>query len=177
MDVAMSRPQEPDNEVADTGKTLKNEKRTGQQAMFAAQVSKWRQYWRMPAFRNIVLTVLLVITAATITELIPFRSITIPRPHTTGNTKTDVVVESVDVLAEFIHQLLGNNNLPPKAQSALVNNLRMVHADITYTESEIKKNPNDANLRALLLNLYQQQSDLMNEAQQAQIQTLPGAGS
>jgi hypothetical protein len=173
----MNMSEDPETEAADASEPHKNTWSTGFRTLFAGQPSKWRKHWRSPAFRNIALTVLLVITAATVTQFIPFTSISIPRPHTTGNTKADVVVESVDLLAEFIHELLGNNKLPPKAQTALVNNLRMVHTDILYTQSEIKKDPNDANLRALLLNLYQQQADLMNAAQQAQIQTLPGAGS
>lgn len=166
-----------DREAEDASEPHKVERPMDFRSRLAGRLSKWRKHWRSPIFRNVALTVLLVIIVASITQFVPLTSIPIPRAHTAGSTKNNVVLESVDVLAEFIGQLLGNNNLPPKAQTALVKNLRMIHADILYTQSEIKKNPNDGNLRALLLNLYSQQADLMNEAQQAQIQTLPGTGT
>ncbi|MGA9853774.1 MAG: hypothetical protein WBR29_00655 [Gammaproteobacteria bacterium] len=173
----MNTPADREPDAVDADESNRLERPTDLRSRLVGHLSKWRKHWRSPGFRNIALTVLLLIIAATITKFIQLPNISIPRGRTAGSTKNSVVLESVDVLTEFIGQLLGNNNLPPKAQAALVKNLRMVHADILYTQSEIKKNPNDANLRALLLNLYQQQADLMSEAQQAQVQTLPGAGT
>ena len=82
-----------------------------------------------------------------------------------------VATQAVDLLARFTAQLVSNTSLPPKSRTALLDNLRMINADILHTEAAIKKYPNDVNLRALLFNLYQQQAQLLNEAQQAQIQT------
>ncbi|MGH8399115.1 MAG: hypothetical protein ACRETA_12865 [Gammaproteobacteria bacterium] len=90
---------------------------------------------------------------------------------TTVPANRDIATETVDLLARFTVQLASDTNLPPKARAALLDNLHMVHADILHTEAALKKYPNDVNLRALLFNLYQQQAQLMNEAQQAQIQT------
>ncbi|MGH8371046.1 MAG: hypothetical protein ACRESC_08695, partial [Gammaproteobacteria bacterium] len=53
----------------------------------------------------------------------------------------------------------------------LLENLRLLDDSIRRTQAEIKKYPDDVNLQALLFNLYQQETRLMNEAQQAQIQT------
>jgi hypothetical protein len=177
LDAIMNMPEHRNTDSGPDGEPHEPERLAGCRGPLAQCLSKGRKHWRSPVFRNIALTVLLVIIAATITQFVPLTSISILRSHTPASTKNNVVAESVDVLAEFTQQLLGNGNLPPAAQAALVKNLRAVHADILYTESEIKKNPNDANLRALLVNLYQQQADLMNEAQQAQVQTLPGAGT
>lgn len=82
-----------------------------------------------------------------------------------------VVTKAVDMLAQFTAQLVSNTDLPPKARAALLDNLRMVNVDILHTQAALKKYPDDVNLRALLFNLYQQQARLLNEAQQAQVQT------
>jgi hypothetical protein len=174
---AMNTPEDRKADDTETDGSYKIERPTDSRSWCVGLQAKWRQHWRTLVFRNVVLVILVVITAATITQFVPRTSISIPRLRTPGSMDNNVVIESVDVLAEFISQLLNNNNLPKKAQDALVNNLRLIQADITYTESEIKKNPNNTNLRALLLNLYQQQADLMNQAQQAQVQTLPEAGA
>lgn len=73
--------------------------------------------------------------------------------------------------AAFAAQLASDNSLPPKARRALLENLRLLDDSIRRTQAEIKKYPGDVNLQALLFNLYQQETRLMNEAQQAQIQT------
>ena len=82
-----------------------------------------------------------------------------------------VAAKAVDMLAQFTAQLVSDTGLPPRAREALLENLRMVNADITQTQAALKKYPNDLNLQALLFNLYQQQARLLNEAQQAQVQT------
>lgn len=71
----------------------------------------------------------------------------------------------------FAAQLASNHNLPPRAQQALLNNMRLLDDSIRRTQAALKKYPNDVNLQALLFNLYEQEAQLMNEAQQAQIQT------
>jgi len=71
----------------------------------------------------------------------------------------------------FAAQLASDSQLPPKVRAALLTNLRLLHASIQRTEAALKKYPDDVNLQALLINLYQQQAQLMREAQQAQIQT------
>ncbi|MGH8282788.1 MAG: hypothetical protein ACRESE_02970 [Gammaproteobacteria bacterium] len=91
--------------------------------------------------------------------------------YTTVPVNRGIANEAVDLLARFTAQLASDTNLPPKARAALLDNLRMVQADILHTQEALKKYPNDINLRVLLFNLYQQQAQLMNEAQQAQIQT------
>lgn len=73
--------------------------------------------------------------------------------------------------AEFAAQLAGNHALPPKSRLALLANLRLLHDSILRTQAELKKYPDDVNLQALLFNLYQQEAQLISEAQQAQIQT------
>ncbi|MBU6421072.1 MAG: hypothetical protein KGL98_01370 [Gammaproteobacteria bacterium] len=100
------------------------------------------------------------------------------RPNTPGTqmltqatANHGVVNQAVDMLAHFTAQLVSDSNLPPKARAALLDNLRMVNADILQTQAALKKYPNDINLRTLLFNLYQQQARLLNEAQQAQVQT------
>jgi hypothetical protein len=89
----------------------------------------------------------------------------------TPSAPHQVATEAVDLLARFVTQLASDTSLPPKARAALLDNLRMINADIVYTQTAIKKYPDDVNLRALLFNLYQQQAQLLNEAQQAQVQT------
>lgn len=100
------------------------------------------------------------------------------RPNTPGTqmltqatANRGVVTQAMDVLAHFTAQLVSDTNLPPKARAALLDNLRMVNIDILQTQAALKKYPNDVNLQALLFNLYQQQARLLNEAQQAQVQT------
>lgn len=100
------------------------------------------------------------------------------RPNTPGTrmltqatASHGVVTQAVDMLAHFTAQLVSDTNLPPKARAALLDNLRMVNADILQTQAALKKYPNDINLQTLLFNLYQQQARLLNEAQQAQVQT------
>ena len=100
------------------------------------------------------------------------------RPNTPGTQMVanatanhGVASKAVDMLAQFTAQLVSDSGLPPKARTALLDNLRMVHADILQTQAALKKYPNDVNLRTLLFNLYQQQAQLLNQAQQAQIQT------
>ena len=100
------------------------------------------------------------------------------RPNTPGTqmltqatANHGVVTRAVDMLAHFTAQLVSDTNLPPKARAALLDNLRMVNADILQTQVALKKYPNDINLQTLLFNLYQQQARLLNEAQQAQVQT------
>ena len=90
---------------------------------------------------------------------------------TQATTNHGVVTKAVDMLAQFTAQLVSDTNLPPKARAALLDNLRMVNIDILHTQAALKKYPDDVNLRALLFNLYQQQARLLNEAQQAQVQT------
>jgi hypothetical protein len=82
-----------------------------------------------------------------------------------------VATKAVDMLAHFTAQLVSDTSLPPRARAALLENLHMVNADILQTQAALKKYPNDVNLQALLFNLYQQQARLLNEAQQAQVQT------
>lgn len=100
------------------------------------------------------------------------------RPTTPGTqmmvkatAERGVVTNAVDMLAQFTAQLVSDTSLPPKARAALLDNLRMVNADILQTQAALKKYPNDINLQTLLFNLYQQQARLLNEAQQAQVQT------
>jgi hypothetical protein len=49
--------------------------------------------------------------------------------------------------------------------------MKLLNDSIRRTQAALKKYPNDVNLQALLFNLYEQEAQLMNEAQQAQIQT------
>lgn len=79
--------------------------------------------------------------------------------------------ETVDPRAQFAAQLASDTGLPPVARRALLSNLQLVQENILRTQAAVKKYPGDVNLRALLFNLYQQEARLMNEAQQAQIQT------
>ncbi|MGH8312627.1 MAG: hypothetical protein ACRESQ_07765 [Gammaproteobacteria bacterium] len=90
---------------------------------------------------------------------------------TKATTDHGVVTKAVDMLAQFTAQLVSDTSLPPRARAALLDNLRMVNVDILHTQAALKKYPDDVNLRALLFNLYQQQARLLNEAQQAQVQT------
>lgn len=71
----------------------------------------------------------------------------------------------------FAAQLASDNSLPPKARYALLDNLRLLNDSIRRTRAALKIYPDDVNLQALLFNLYEQEAQLMNEAQQAQIQT------
>ncbi|HEX5339751.1 MAG TPA: hypothetical protein VFX47_02610 [Gammaproteobacteria bacterium] len=73
--------------------------------------------------------------------------------------------------AEFAAQLASDSGLPIKSRHALLDNLHLLHDSIRRTQAAVKKYPDDINLQALLFNLYQQEARLMNEAQQAQIQT------
>lgn len=73
--------------------------------------------------------------------------------------------------AIFAAQLESDSQLPPKVRAALLTNLQLLHTSIQRTEAALKKYPNDVNLQALLMNLYQQQAQLTDEAQRAQIQT------
>lgn len=88
-----------------------------------------------------------------------------------ATTNHGMATKAVDMLAQFTAQLVSDTSLPPKARTALLENLRMVNADILQTQIALKKYPNDINLQGLLFNLYQQQAQLLNEAQQAEIQT------
>jgi len=114
-----------------------------------------------------------VVAAAAITWSLFRPNATAPGTQMVANATANhgVASKAVDMLAQFTAQLVSDNNLPPKARTALLDNLRMVHADILQTEVALKKYPNDVNLRTLLFNLYQQQAQLLNQAQQAQIQT------
>ncbi|HET7923062.1 MAG TPA: hypothetical protein VFM15_09940 [Gammaproteobacteria bacterium] len=71
----------------------------------------------------------------------------------------------------FAAQLASDTALPGKSRQALLDNLRLLHDSILRTQAAIKKYPTDVNLQALLLNLYQQEARLVNEAQRVRIQT------
>jgi hypothetical protein len=95
-----------------------------------------------------------------------------------GNEFTTVVPSTnftpagpADLHAQFVAQLASDANMPPRARAALVDNLRSIHGEIARAQLAVKKYPSDVNLQALLLDLYQQEARLMNEAQQTQIQT------
>ncbi|MGH8377731.1 MAG: hypothetical protein ACRER7_02150 [Gammaproteobacteria bacterium] len=130
--------------------------------------------WQRNAWRygTAIAAVIIVAVVATFTTLSmhtaspgnPVIAITVPaippNPAEIGNLR-----------AKFAAQLSSDINLPPKARAALVDNLRMMHEDILRTQAALKKYPNDVNLQSLLFNLYRQEAQLMNEAQQAQAQT------
>lgn len=138
-------------------------------ARIAARRARARNGWSYG-----VAVAAVVVAAAAVTWSL-FRPSTAPAPGTqllaSATANQGVANKAVDMLAQFTAQLVSDNNLPPKARAALLDNLRMVHADILQTQAALKKYPDDVNLRTLLFNLYQQQAQLLNQAQQAQIQT------
>lgn len=87
---------------------------------------------------------------------------TVPATHVSSGNDPRMV---------FTAQLASDHDLPPKARHALLDNLRLLNDSIRRTRAALKKYPDDVNLQALLFNLYEQEAQLMNEAQQAQIQT------
>lgn len=135
-------------------------------ARIAARRSRVRNGW---SYGVAVAAVVVAAAAITWSLLRP----TAPGTQIVASATTDhgVVTKAVDMLAQFTAQLVSDNGLPPKARAALLDNLRMVNVDILHTQAALKKYPDDVNLRALLFNLYQQQTRLLNEAQQAQVQT------
>lgn len=80
-------------------------------------------------------------------------------------------VSAPDIRAQFVAGIAADPGLPAASRAAFVNNLHFLHAEILRTQAAVEKYPNDVNLRLLLLDLYQQESQLMGEAQRAQIQT------
>ncbi len=80
-------------------------------------------------------------------------------------------VSAPDIRAQFAAGIAADPGLPAASRVAFVNNLRFLHAEILRTQAAVEKYPNDINLRSLLLDLYQQESQLMGEAQRVQIQT------
>ncbi|MHB8405557.1 MAG: hypothetical protein ACYDCJ_09060 [Gammaproteobacteria bacterium] len=80
-------------------------------------------------------------------------------------------VSAPDIRAQFAAEIAADPGLPAASRAAFVNNLRFLQDAIQRTQAAVKKYPNDVNLRSLLLDLYQQESQLMGEAQQVQIQT------
>lgn len=103
-----------------------------------------------------------------------------PRPATYRDNHTAVIVPAPsnvtplnkpDTGMQFASDIASDNALPMAARSALADNLRLLNDEIQRTQAAIKKYPNDINLQALLLDLYQQEARLVNDAQQAQIQT------
>ncbi|MGA9851348.1 MAG: hypothetical protein WBR15_00210 [Gammaproteobacteria bacterium] len=140
----------------------------------AARIARRHSITWPRAILNVTAAAAVVAVAVAITWLILPMHAPVSGSQTAATTvpaNRDIASEAVDLLARFTTQLASNSSLPPKARAALLDNLRMVNADILHTEAALKKYPNDVNLRALLFNLYQQQAQLMNEAQQAQIQT------
>lgn len=94
----------------------------------------------------------------------PFAAATAPKTHGTAP-------DNSDPRTLFMAQLASDSALPPNARDAFLKNLRMLHENILRSQAAVKKYPDDLNLRALLFNLYQQQAQLLDEAQRAQIQT------
>lgn len=76
-----------------------------------------------------------------------------------------------DIRAQFAAGIAADPGLPVASRAAFVNNLRFLQDEIQRTQAAVKKYPNDVNLQSLLLDLYQQESQLMGEAQRIQIQT------
>ncbi|MGH8306749.1 MAG: hypothetical protein ACRER0_00595 [Gammaproteobacteria bacterium] len=143
-------------------------------AGIAARIERQRtQSWQHNAWRyGTAAAVIVVAVVATFTTLSMRTSspgnpvIAITVPATLPNP-----AEIGDLRAQFAAQLSSDINLPPKARTALVDNLRIVHEDILRTQAALKKYPNDVNLQGLLFSLYHQEAQLMSEAQQAQAQT------
>ena len=80
-------------------------------------------------------------------------------------------VSAPDIRAQFAAEIAADPGLPTASRAAFVDNLRFLQDEIQRTQAAVEKYPNDVNLRSLLLDLYQQESQLMGEAQRAQIQT------
>ncbi len=100
-----------------------------------------------------------------------------PQLTTYRDNQTAVIVPAPSTNApqnpnmQFASVIAADNTLPTAARSALADNLRLLNDEIQRTQAAVKKYPNDINLQALLLDLYQQEARLVDDAQQAQIQT------
>ncbi len=81
------------------------------------------------------------------------------------------IPQNTDPGMQYASVIAADNALPIAARDALANNLRLLNDEIQRTQAAVKKYPGDINLQALLLDLYQQEARLINDAQQAQIQT------
>ncbi|MGB9430056.1 MAG: hypothetical protein WCC11_09345 [Gammaproteobacteria bacterium] len=140
----------------------------------ALRIAKRRVYaWPQVAWKAAAAAAVVAVVLATAWITLPTHAPAPGNPTVAAVTPSappHVATEAVDLLARFVTQLASDTSLPPKARDALLDNLRMIHTDILRTQAALKTYPNDVNLQALLFNLYQQQAQLLNEAQQAQIQ-------
>ncbi|MGH8279062.1 MAG: hypothetical protein ACRETQ_05810 [Gammaproteobacteria bacterium] len=132
------------------------------------------QHW--PRMAVNVLAVAAVLAAAAVVTWVIFSMYThLPHQPAVASgapNNANPATQAVNLLASFTLELAGNHEIPDKARAALLDNLNIVTANIARTEVAVKKYPDDVNLRGLLFNLYQQQAQLLSEAQQIQTQTM-----
>lgn len=65
----------------------------------------------------------------------------------------------------------GATNLAPATRQVILQNLRIIENSMEQIETALEKDPNNPRLRALLYDLYQNESRLLSATQQIQAQT------
>ncbi len=85
---------------------------------------------------------------------------------------TSAAARNQDPGMQYASVIAADNALPITARNALSHSLWLLNDEIQRSQATVKKYRTDINRQALLLDLYQQEARIVNDAQQAQIQTI-----
>ncbi|MEE8119515.1 MAG: zf-HC2 domain-containing protein [Gammaproteobacteria bacterium] len=126
------------------------------------------------------------IRAAAATAVLGFAALialTVQQPNVNREVKLESVVTTTEPLtrqqarAQLVAKVSPTDlRYSPKTEAVLRKNIKVIEQAMAEIEAAIEADPNNPNLRQLLLTIYQQESQVVDSANRIQVQSAEGQG-